>query len=71
MMDLAEGHLAALDYAKARGPQGGNFVFNLGKSKEEEGVGRVAKGLTDSLLAAALLTYRLLTPRIPYTLHLT
>ena len=30
VMDLAEGHLAALDYAKARGPQGGNFVFNLG-----------------------------------------
>lgn len=32
-MDLAEGHLAALDYAKARGPQGGNFVFNLGKRR--------------------------------------
>ena len=30
VMDLAEGHLAALDYAKAKGPQGGHFVFNLG-----------------------------------------
>jgi UDP-glucose 4-epimerase len=32
VMDLAEGHLAALDYAKARGPLGGHFVFNLGAS---------------------------------------
>ena len=31
VMDLAEGHLAALDYAKARGHHGGCFVFNLGE----------------------------------------
>ncbi|TFJ83612.1 hypothetical protein NSK_004717 [Nannochloropsis salina CCMP1776] len=29
----AEGHLAALDYAKARGHHGGCFVFNLGTGK--------------------------------------
>uniref|UniRef100_I2CQM0 UDP-glucose 4-epimerase n=1 Tax=Nannochloropsis gaditana (strain CCMP526) TaxID=1093141 RepID=I2CQM0_NANGC len=33
VMDLAEGHLAALDYAKARGHHGGCFVFNLGTGK--------------------------------------
>ncbi|KAM3568870.1 hypothetical protein VYU27_009019 [Nannochloropsis oceanica] len=32
-MDLAEGHLSALDYAKARGHHGGCFVFNLGTGK--------------------------------------
>lgn len=33
VMDLAEGHLSALDYAKARGHHGGCFVFNLGTGK--------------------------------------
>jgi hypothetical protein len=31
VQDLSEGHLSALDYAKAQGSHGGFSVFNLGK----------------------------------------
>lgn len=31
VQDLSEGHLSALDYAKAQGSHGGFSVFNLGE----------------------------------------